>query len=213
MDTVPIDPLFAGMESSFIFSLEDIRSMRETSKVFCEEVDLWRYISKAFQNNHELFYECIEIQIDVDGYDKGVADVLKECDIRIMELNRILGNMKIVNARKKGEKYGNLMQQYLFRPRYTSYHENWEKCIENTLVILKALHAFAEMLLESQNVFTDLPKYVALWLSDYLDMVYTVKTGSFQHDSLQRLIKIKKHSIAIGTIGTSSKQRSTLMLN
>ena len=191
MDNIPIDPLFAGMESSFIFSLEDVKAMRQTNKMFCKEIDLWRYISKVFETNHDLFYECIETQIDIDGHDRSVADVFRECDIRIMEIDRILGNMKIVNARKKGEKYGHLMQQYLFRIRHISSHERWETCIENTLILLKALHAYAEMLLESQDVFTDLPKYVALWLSDYLDMVYISKTGSFQHDPLQRLIYIK----------------------
>lgn len=174
MDTIPVLPLLHGMESDFSFSLKDVKSLRSLNQSFRADIDTSEYICRSFQFQFPDFYKILEEHSRKKN--TNISEVLRRCDIRLLELERILQNLIKVNNRRRRQKYGYLLVQHLFRFRTTTEDKT---STQNTLIILSALHEFTELLAENQPyVFTNLPLYPQFWLSDYVKLVYHIRQKS-----------------------------------
>jgi hypothetical protein len=151
-----------------ILSVKDLSNLRKINKEWNGTIKNFKYIKLIFLDKFKRFNDI---------------ELLQNSDVDILELERILINMESMSNRKYGIKYGHLFKQKLI------YRKSNEKInIENTCKILKNIFKYAIILMDEQTISsTDIAKYPALWLSDYLHDIFKK-----EYPKVKFVIKIAK---------------------
>ena len=155
MDTIKPNVIIDNSIKSSLFSIKDLYFIRGINKEWSDAIKNFKYVEHIFKNNFESFTSIIKNEN---------IDLLKNSDINIIELEKILINMQSLQYREYGEKYGEKFKQKLIDINSINNIR-----IKNTLIILKSIYKYSLSLMKKQlHAPTDISKYPVLWTSDYL---------------------------------------------
>lgn len=151
MDCIPACVILDNSIDSTKFTINDLYKFRFINKSWYDAIKNFKFSENVILSKFETFSTINDVKL------------LRNSDINLSELERILIQMESVSNREYGEKYGEKFKQNMIC-KYSSD----KITIQNTTKILINVYKYASLLMNDQKKApTEINKYPILWLSDY----------------------------------------------
>lgn len=155
---IPIEVLTSSLATCEIMTFKDHSVLRMLNKESQTLINIHtnKIIQTCFKNKHLIMYNSVD----------NFVDTLKHSYFKYIELERVLDNLKIVQHRKRRDKYAHLLKQSLI---YDIDDGLDLSRVQNTLDIFKGLQRYTATTLNHQPYApTDLNRRVILWATDFI---------------------------------------------
>lgn len=173
-----------GMIDNNDYKIKDYNNLIKVSKDFKDSIKFFhKEIINHVMNTH---YPSITSNIN------DIGSIISNSHINILELERVLDNLVIVNNRRYGERYSHLLKQDIVNRKYCDPYIVYDtQKIKNTFIILSKLYnyiTFLEKNKKPNSAPTNIRRRITLWNVDYVcTILYNTSRSWFQN--------INKHDI------------------
>lgn len=164
---IPFEVLFHSIANGSELCIKDFAALRTAAKELnaLNEFYTETILDSVFHSQYPQLYDSIP----------NYASTLKNSYVNFVELEHILGNMRIVQNRKMCAKYAHLLKQKIVHSIDDGLISTK---IDNTIEIFRGLQAYVAQHMSKQPYApTDLNRRVMLWTTDFIVAVLQ-KTSS-----------------------------------